>query len=102
MHVTTKELRDATLALLEHLDDTEQREFEINEDFYWFVPQQDLYDPYKTPADLSLGQLSHDLNEIRCLAHGTKEPLGYALVWLSAVMRRVGGDFFTMYLPGFK
>ncbi len=90
MRVTTKELREATLALLKHLDETGQSEFEIDEDYYWSVPQEDLYDPYKTPSDLTLGQLSHDWDEVRSLAQGTRAPLAYLLVWLAAVMRRVG------------
>jgi hypothetical protein len=90
MRVTTKELREATLLLLKHLDDTGQTEFEIDEDCYWSVPQDGLYDPYNTPNNLTLGQLSHDWEEVRSLVQGKREPLAYVMVWLAAVMRRVG------------
>jgi hypothetical protein len=90
MRVTTAELRVATLALLRHLDETGQAEFEIEEDYYWFVPQEEAYTPYQSPKDLTLGQLSHDWEEVQALAQGRKEPLGYVMVWLSAVIRRVG------------
>ncbi len=90
MRITTEELRVATLALLQHLDEIGQNEFEIDEDYYWVVPQDQVYVPYQTPKDLTLGQLSHDVEEIQALAHGRREPLGYVMVWLAAVMRRVG------------
>ncbi|MBK9262153.1 MAG: hypothetical protein IPM54_20410 [Polyangiaceae bacterium] len=90
MRVTTEELRAAALALLEHLDKTGQKEFEIEEDYYWFVSQEEVYNPYQSPKELTLGQLSHDLEEMQALAHHKREPLGYAMVWLAAVMRRVG------------
>lgn len=90
MRITTKELHAATSALLQHLEEIGQKEFEIDEDYYWFVPESEVYAPYQTPKDLTLGQLSHDVKEIVALAHGQREPLGYVLVWLAAVMRRVG------------
>jgi hypothetical protein len=90
MRVSTKELREATMLLLKHLDDTGQSEFEIEEDYYWSVPQDEAYVPYKSPGNLTLGQLSHDWEEVRHLVEGRREPLGYVMVWLSALMRRVG------------
>ncbi|MBK8219285.1 MAG: hypothetical protein IPK71_36635 [Myxococcales bacterium] len=90
MRVTTKELRTATLALLEHLDTIGQSELEIDDDYYWHVPMEDAYAPDRTPKELTLGQLSHDWDEVTALARGSKEPFGYALVWLAAVLRRVG------------
>lgn len=92
MRVTTTELRVATLALLDHLEATGQTEFEIDEDYYWSVPQTLAYDPTETPAsgELTLGQLSHDRDEVLALVDGSKPPFSYALVWLSAILRRVG------------
>ena len=90
MRVTTKELRAAALALLDHLDNTGQTEFEIEEDYYWSVPQETVYAPYESPKELTLGQLSHDWEEVQKLAQGKRAPLGYVLIWLAAVMRRVG------------
>ncbi len=90
MRITTHQLRSAAVALLRHLDETGQSEFEINEDYYWFVPEQSVYQPYQEPKDLTLGQLSHDWNEVQALASGQREPLGHVLVWLASLLRRVG------------
>jgi hypothetical protein len=92
MRITTEELREATLTLLAHLEDSGCSEFEFDEDFYWSVPEGALYNPYAVPApeSLTLGQLSDDCDEVRAIAQGKKSPLPYYLVWLAAVLKRVG------------
>lgn len=90
MKVTTKELRETMDLLLSHLEDSGKTEFELEEDYYWSVPPADRYSPYEEPKVFTLGQLSDDLEELRSIRAGEKEPLGYALVWLSSVLTRVG------------
>lgn len=90
MRVNTANLRRACEMLLTHLEATGQPEIEIAEDFYWAIPQNEAYTPYSTPSQLTMGQLSDDWNEIMAIVDGDKEPLGYALVWLASVIRRVG------------
>jgi hypothetical protein len=90
MRITTEELRQATLLLIAHLEDTGQEVFSIEEDFYWHIPKDKCYDPYKKPEDFTMGQLSDDWAEIKAILAGGRKPVGYSLVWLSAVLRRVG------------
>jgi len=90
MRITTENLRQATLLLLEHLESTGQKEFIIEEDFYWNIPKDARYDPYKEPQELTLGQLSDDWAEIKSIVDGSREPVGYSLVWLSTLLRRIG------------
>ena len=90
MRVTTDELRKAMEVLLKHLDDTGQFEFELEEDFYWSVPQETRYDVYTPPTELSVGQLTDDWVQLQGIIKGKSEPLGYGLVWASAVLRAVG------------
>ncbi len=90
MKITTNELRTAALDLLEHLDRMGHAVVEVDDDFYWDVPESARYDRYQQPTQLTLGQLSDDLSEIRRLIDGSKEPLGYGLVWLAAILRRIG------------
>jgi hypothetical protein len=90
MKITTDELRRASNALFDYLDRTEQREFEIDEDFYWVVAEEERYAPYVEPKTWLMGQLSDDVGEIKRIANGSGVPVGRALVWLAAVLRRVG------------
>ena len=64
-------------------------------DFYWDIPVEELYDPYTTPNDLDLGQLSEDWEKLRAIARGETLPVGYSLTWLAAVLRAVGEQEFS-------
>lgn len=90
MKVRTADLRQAVLGLLQHLENTGQRELEIEEDLYWDIPASKRYLPYQEPDELTLGQLSDDWSEVSQMIAGERELVAYGLVWLSAVLRRVG------------
>lgn len=90
MKVQIHELRAMADQLLSTLEQTGVSAIELKQDYYWSVPAEDLYDPYKSLHDLTLGQLSDDLQELRSIQSGTTPPLPYALVWLASLLRYVG------------
>ena len=92
MEVTTRELRQAVTKLLDHLDEAGHGLLNINNDYYWSIPANQRYDPYKEPAKFTLGQLSDDWSEIKRIIAGESAPIGYGLVWLSAVIRAIGEE----------
>lgn len=59
-------------------------------DYYWNIPQEERYNPYKQPSELDLGQLSDDWNELQKIIQSQEELLGYSFVWLSTIMRAIG------------
>ena len=90
MTVAVSDVRKAVEILLKHLAETDQSEFEIVDDFYWDIPASARYDPYLEPKATHLGQLSDDVKDLRRICNGERSPLGCDLVWLSAIMRRIG------------
>lgn len=88
--MSVEELRRAALALFRHLEECGQNEVEIAEDYYWEVAASGRYNPYEEPEAHTLGQLSDDWSELLQIASGAREPTAYGLVWLAAVLRRVG------------
>lgn len=90
MKCGTHELRAIANRLIDHLEATGHQNFELSHEYYWSVPANAKYVPYAPPGDLSLGQLSDDLAELRRIANGETEPVSYALVWLGAVLSAVG------------
>ena len=90
MRIRTSELRRAAETLLGHLEQTGHSDIDIREDFYWDVPQDQRYDSYEEPKELSVGQLSFDHEEIMKILSGESEPVNYGLVWLAAILRRAG------------
>lgn len=90
MRITTAELRKATDALLSHLEKSGHTTVDVDQDFYWSIASEQRYDPYTVPKELSMGQLTDDWAEVSSIMQGEKEPVGYALVWLSSILRAVG------------
>ncbi len=90
MRVTIEELKSLTLVLLEHLEQNGPANVEIDSDFYWNINAAEKYDSIDRPKDLDIGQLSEDLDRLREIRSGEMPPVGAGLVWLSAILRRVG------------
>ncbi len=82
MKVQISDLRRAANALFDHLEQTGRTEIEVTEDFYWNIPEKHLYSVYTSPpeAELTMGQLSDDWNEVTKIASGQRPPTAYALV----------------------
>ncbi|MGE0610476.1 MAG: hypothetical protein AB7O62_25530 [Pirellulales bacterium] len=95
MDVKINELRMLTNMLLDNLEKSGHSTIALPHDYYWSVPKQLEYDPYKEPTSLTLGQLSDDLIELESVARGEKEPVAYALVWLASILRAIGQDLVT-------
>ena len=97
MDVNVAELRGIVKKLLVHLEETDRNVVVIDHDFYWSIPAELRYDTYAppNPSELTLGQLSDDLNELQNIKNGKRELIGYALVWAAAVLRALGEE--TVY-----
>jgi hypothetical protein len=90
IQVPLEDLAKAFQLIAKHIQTTKGRSIEISQDYYWEIAESELYDPTKDPSDLSLGQLSHDWERLQQLLAGEAPPIGYAMVWLAAVLRAVG------------
>ena len=90
MNIEIARLRRIADQLLTYLEETGRSELEISEDFYWLVEEGEVYNPSRDPSDLTMGQLSDDWSELEAILDGKNPPIGYALVWLSAILRIVG------------
>lgn len=90
MKLKVSELRAVAERLFTHLEVEGHTEIEISEDYYWFICQEEVYDPSRDPKDLTIGQLSDDWRELSDILNGNSPPVGYSLVWLSSIIRIVG------------
>lgn len=88
--VTVVQLKAAAELLLSHLERNGVQTVEIAEDFYWDVPASKRYDEYDEPTEHTVGQLSDDVAELQRMLGNETPVVGYGLVWLAAVLRRVG------------
>jgi hypothetical protein len=90
MEIIFDDLQEILNVLLQNIREKGIESIILDVDYYWNIPQNQVYDPYHKPVELDLGQLSDDWSELKKLLQSQKEPLGYHLVWLAAILRAVG------------
>jgi hypothetical protein len=90
MSMSINELRRITARLYDHLEERGVKRVELGGDYYWSIPREQRLDVTKEPTEHTLGQLSDDLSELARIGNGDAEPIAYALVWLSSVLRELG------------
>lgn len=92
MEVNIAELRKVAEMLFVHLEKSGHDIVSITQDYYWSIPKECRYDPYLQPSELTLGQLTEDLTELKRIANGETKVISFALVWLSSIIRVVGEE----------
>jgi hypothetical protein len=90
MRINVADLRVLCDRMLVHLTEQGIDHVDLTVDYYWDIPEQTRYDPYRKPSEHVLGQLTDDWGELLKVIEGTAEPISYMLVWLAAVLRAVG------------
>ena len=90
MKITLPALRETAEILFAHLDSQGLSEFEIDDDYYWTLAVEQLYDPTKQPSEFGLEQLTDNWEWLERVRTGAAEPITYQLVWLAAFLRWIG------------
>lgn len=92
MEITLQEIRQAFNVLLSDLERTRGSTLEIEDSYYWSIPQAERYRIDQTPDVelLGVGDLFDDIQETKAIANGNNDPTPQGLVWLSAVLTRIG------------
>ena len=90
MKVRVAELRQITEMLFEHLESEGKHEFDIDDDYYWTIGPDQLYNPMTDPKELGLEQLTDNWEWLSRVRNREQEPLAYHLVWLAAILRWIG------------
>ena len=87
---TTQELREVFDVLMRHVEERHGSTIEVDVDYFWSIPPDAIYDVYDQPTELTIGQLTESLDNIRSVAADPEQAISYALVWLGDVLRATG------------
>jgi hypothetical protein len=88
--VSVQLLRQTVEMLLRHLEEIEGPELRLEKDYFWSIPEEQLYDVYSEPTSFTIGQLSESVSNLEALAEDPEQTISYGLVWLGDVIRAVG------------
>lgn len=86
MKVNIKQIEKISLLLFSKLKESKGNEIELRNDFYWDISPDELYNPYEEPQNITLGQLSDDLQELQRLSR-TNDAIAYDLKRISSILK---------------
>jgi len=95
MKINIEELEKLTLLLLSRLRESSGVIIELNNDFYWDIPTDELYNPYEEPKNITLGQLSDDFNEVIRLSK-SNDVIPYGVKRLSSIFRAISSETLSL------
>ncbi|MEU1824141.1 hypothetical protein ABZ502_17145 [Streptomyces abikoensis] len=92
LQIPLDQLRKAFDAALRHVEASAGHTVALGNDYFWSVPDDELYDVLNEPKALTIGQLSESWQHLEDLLAHQDGVLGYHLVWLADIIRAIGQD----------
>ena len=91
MTIKIKNLELITLYLFSKLKKNIGDEIEIKTDYYWDIHDDSIFNPYEEPEELTLGQLSDDIEELEKY-HIKDMATSYDMKRLSSIFRALSKE----------
>ncbi len=90
MKIEIEELRKITNWIFDHIrDDVNIKEINLDEDFYWDIDDDKLYDMQSKPIEIDVGQLYDDW-EFLSKIDNKEEAVSLMLIHLAPLLRYIG------------
>ncbi|WP_426481002.1 hypothetical protein [Chryseobacterium sp. R2ACT005] len=83
-----RKLIEALINQLDKLNDSTS--FAFDSDLYWNITDEELYDPYKNPKELTMGSLIEDWEFLQKVLDGKREIIDYDLYKIASLLRFLG------------
>lgn len=87
MKFKINEIQEIVTLLLSKLKEQKGNEIKLENDFYWDILSDELYNPYDDPKTISLGQLSDDITEVDRLTKSKDEATPYDLKRIAEILK---------------
>jgi hypothetical protein len=90
MEIKVELLEKVTTLLFDHLREREIKTVSWPVDYYWAIPDEQLYDMTTEPDNLGVGELSHDWSILEGILNDRRGPLLYNFMELAAILKAIG------------
>jgi len=91
MTINVQDFEKVVAALFVQLKEQSGETIEIkDEDYYWAINQDEKYNPYQQPSELTIGQLSEDWDSMSEILNKQRSPISYDFVKISSLMQIIG------------
>lgn len=89
MKVNVEQLESVWCALILNLKSKGVKEIDIKESYYWSINDEDLYNVYREPKELTIGNLADEWPWLISMANKPDDAVVYAFRWLSEILRAI-------------
>ena len=90
MQIPVALVREAAELVLARLDEVAGAEVSVPDDYYWAIGRDELFDVNQEPSDLTIGQLTECLDNLKALVDEPDRATTYSQVWVSDLLRAIG------------
>lgn len=97
MLININEIERITSLLLSKFREIKGDEVELNNDYYWDISDDELYNPYEIPKNITLGQLSFDLESIQRLKITNSDAISYDLIKVASILKALSIENSTAF-----
>lgn len=93
LEIEINDLRQVANRIFDHIQkDLKIDKVRIEQDYYWDIPKDKLYDPTKDPSDLVLGQLYDDWDFLSSILADKEQAVSLMLIHLAPLLRYIGEE----------
>ena len=89
MKINVDQLESVWQTLISNLRLKEIKEIDINESYYWSINDEDLYNVYKEPKELTIGNLEDEWTWLLNITNEPDDTIVYAFRWFSEILRAI-------------
>lgn len=72
-------------------------EISFSNDYYWDIANNQLYDPYNMPTDITLGSLYDDISEVDRLLLSSDDAIVYDLKRIAEILKALSAENSTAF-----
>jgi hypothetical protein len=91
LEIDISQLREITNRIFDHIEkDLKITGVRIDKDYYWDIPDKDLYDPSKDPGKLVFGQLYDDWSFLLPILSDKELAVSIMLIHVASLLRYIG------------
>ncbi|AZA80849.1 hypothetical protein C1637_11435 [Chryseobacterium lactis] len=90
IEIQKEDLKQILFILMNKLEASSNNTFLLNKDLYWNIPDEELYDVYKEPKDLTIGSLAEDWEFLQKVLKREREVIEYDFTKISDILKLIG------------
>jgi len=90
--ITKNDLKNILLALINKIEKLDNSSFSLDNDLYWSIQDEELYNIYEEPQEITIGSLKDDWDFLQKILNEEREVIGYDFNKVSNILKKIGSD----------